>query len=368
MFSLVSEETDEIVMTDKEIYSLIDTSLENQDNNLDTILNDITIEHPSYEDFEDYILDYASKLAESNDLTYPLLLTETILYLNLENEDAQNLYVILINKNIEIKERVEVEKEIVNIKREEITIFNEETEEMFQFEEYMAAIAKRSKELESITSLYTDELDEIKYTTNTYFYPISYKNYTSEVYDGYFDRDEHFNHSDGFGLDFGIGSGAGFFNWRIDFTGNLTYEDLFVDEERQVITDAIFSFGRSIYNIPLFLRAGFLYNYYGFNSDDFETVAVLELPSPTIGIGINGYSFLKILKLDLSFDFLIAPLYTDNLDLGINSKTYLTVNLIRVGGINIEIRGGMDTLYLNEDGLSEVSYIPKFGFGVSRYE
>lgn len=366
--TLSSQDVDLTTLTEEEVFKLIDTAVDEKDENILSILGSLDSETSVYSKYENYIIDRSGKLIGYGDLDFSLQLIEAVLYNNLENEEAQRLYTVIINKKIEFKERLEAEQIVADKKREEIIILNKEVKEEVVYEEYMANVISTNSELLSVIESYSNSYDRANYITNFYFYPITEKYYTSEVYDGYMNRDSTTNNYSGQGMDLAMGYSVGWFSLRTDLSVSLTYEDLINDTLKQVTGSAILSTGLTAIEIPLFLRSGFLYDLYMYNDDDFSDVAITNLGSPIIGLGLTGFNFLKVLELDIAGDFLLAPAYTDNLDFAFASKLYITVNLFKIGKQNFEIKGGIDTLYLNEEGLSEFSYTPRLGIGISSYE
>lgn len=368
MLNLVSEEIDITILTQKEIIKLIDSSILKKDESIIIYLGTLGSEFPSYGKYEKYILVKALELAQGGDLSYPLMLVEAVLYNNLENSDAQKLYAIIIDKKIELDERLEAEKIKAEQKREELASQVEEMTLIYAEEERMANIVTSSKELLSTINGYIDSFDKSHYVSNSYFYPILSRFYTSEVYDGFHNRESTTNNYNGFALEFGIGIALKFFVFRMDMTGNISYNDLLYDNIKQITGAVNISMGIQVLKIPIYVRTGFLYDTYMYDDMDDTEVAITSLPSPSIGLGITGLRLFKVLKLDLSTDVLLASLNTDNLDYALSSRAYITLNLLRFSIYNLEIRGGLDNLFYMEGGLAEYSFTPRFGFGISSYE
>ncbi len=368
MFNLVSEEIDITTLSQKEILELIDNSIELKDESIITYLGTLGPEFQNYKKYEKYILGKALKLAQGGDLSYPLKLVEAVLYNNLENSDAQELYAIIIDKKIELDERLEAEKLKADQKREELAIQTKEIERVYVEEKRMASIVNSNQELLSTINGYLDSFDKTHYVSNSYFYPILSRFYTSEVYDGFHNRESTTNDYNGFAVEFGIGIALKLFVFRMDMTGNISYNDLLYDNIKQITGAVNISMGFKVLQIPLYIRTGFLYDTYMYEDMDDTEVAITSLPSPSIGLGITGLRLFNILKFDLSTDILLASSYTDNLDYALSNRAYITINLLRFGIYNLEIRGGLDNLFYMEGGLSEYSLTPRFGFGISSYE
>lgn len=365
---LVSQEIDITLLSEKEIIKFIDQAVESRDESIINYMGSLGTDFPSYSKIETYILGKARDLIAGSDLSYPLKIVEAVLYNNLENDDAQKLYSSIINKKIELEERLQAEKLKADLKREELKLLAESIDKAYEEDERLASIVGINQEMLSTINGYIDSFDKTHYVSNSYFYPIFTRFYQSEVYDGFYNRESTINSYNGFAVEFGIGIELRLLTFRMDLTGNFSYNDLLNDSIKQGTGAVTISTGMPIIPIPLFLRTGFLYDLYLFDNMANSEVAITNLPTATLGLGITGLRFLKIIKIDLSTDFLMASTYTDNLDLGLFSRGYLTVNLLRFGIYNLEIRGGLDHIFYSEGGLSEYSITPRFGFGISSYE
>lgn len=368
ILNLYSQDMDISILSEVEVYTLIDEAIEERDENLILFLGANGSDFPDYDKFEIYILEKAAKLIQHSDLGFPQKLIEAVLYNDLENSHAQELYSIVINKKIENEERLEVEKLAIKRNRAELVELNDDINEEIIYQEYMSNIIGNNVEFIGIIDSYSDSFNRIHYISSSYFYPCITNFYTSEVYDDFVSRDPHVNSYSGQGMDLGLGAKLRYLTFRTDIFLNITYDDLIYEVTKQVSGSANISIGLSTIKVPLFLRAGFLYNVYLYNGGVASDVAITNLPTPSVGLGLNGLKFLKVLKLDLITDILLAPFYTENFDSGFSGKVYLTVNLFGSSANRIEIKGGFDVLFLVEGGLSEYSITPRLGFGISSYE
>lgn len=362
-------ELDVTTLSKKDVLKYLDERIEVRDENLVEFMGMLGVDFPDYAEFEEYLLNRASDLIQSEDITYPLTLVEAVLYNNLENSRAQELYSVLVDKQIEITERREAEERKAELKR--ITIESEEAleiEEQLKEEEEISQKMYTVKDLSGVINSFSDSFHRTRYTTNSYFYPIYFRHYFSQVYDDYVGREYTYNTEQGFAVDIGLGIELNFITIRLDATCDMSYELLFNNYDRQIFSSGVLSLGFSFIPIPLFLRGGFYYDKFIFIDEDDINTAVLTLPSPSAGIGITGWRFLKVFKFDLSADYLFASTYTKNLDLALVGKSYLSINMFRIGAMNFELKGGLDYLFLYEGGLREDSFMPKFGLGVGNYE
>lgn len=367
VLDLNSQVLDLSSLTEEELIIVIDEKIEHRDEELFPLLENIDTETDRYSFIETYILNTLEVLIKNGDLTFSSKLIEILLFNNLENEKTQELYNIVVDKKIDLKERIKAEELQEEKKRIEIENKIIETELEVEQEEVISNIIFNNIDLLETASGYTDSYHRIKYFNNFYFYPLVKKFYSSEVYDGYISRDSTINSYTGQGLDISLGFESKLFRFRTDITGSLTYDGLIYEELKQITGNINFSLGLTVIDLPIFLRGGFLYDQYLYD-DDFSDMAITNLPSGSIGFGVLGFRFLDVLKLDTVWDFLLAPLYTKNLDYGFYNKVYLTLNLIRIGKQSIDIKGGFDSIYLSEEGLSEYSFTPRLGIGISSYE
>lgn len=368
MLGLNSQEVDIASLSYKEVISLIDETIDSKDEVLIDYLASMGLGSPHYSNIEKYILSEVRRLVGGEDLGYPLKLVEAILYNNLENSDAQELYGILINKKIELDERREAEIIKAEKKREEIKKLADQIDKTYKEEERLAEIVTSNQELLSTINGYIDSFDKTHYVSNSYYYPLLTRFYESEVYDGFHNRAATVNSHSGFAMDLGIGVELKMLTLRADLTGSFSFNELLHDNIKQLTGAFNISTGLSIIPFPLYFRGGFLYDMYLYDNMDDTEVAITNLPSPSLGLGISGLKLFKVIKLDLSTDILLAAVYTDNLSVALFNRAYISLNLFRFGTYNMEIRGGLDYLYYSEGGLAEYSLTPRFGMGISSYE
>lgn len=367
--SALASEIDVTTLSKKDVYKQIDRSIEARDEVIIEFMGMLGVDFPNYSEFEEYILDMSEELIQTEDLAYPLKLVEAVLYNNLENTRAQELYTIVIDKQIEIAERIEAEKRKAELNR--VTLESEEVliiEEQLKEEENITRRMDTVKDLSSVISSFSDSFHKTHYISNSHIYPIYFRHYYSEVYDNYIGRDATNNVESGFAIDVGLGIDLNSITIRMDASGAMSYDELINNVERQIFSSGIFSLGFSFIPVPLFFRAGFYQDIFIFEDEEDVDTAITNLPSPSLGVGITGLRLFKVLKLDLSTDYLLASTYTENLDLSFLVKSYVSVNMYRTGALNFELKTGFDYLYLKEGGLKERSIMPKFGFGVSNYE
>lgn len=367
LLSLHSEIEDIEDMSNRKIIRTLNSYIERRDEEIIKIIEQIYNSKTDYLNFEAHILNEAKDLVDQDDLAFPLFLVETILTNNLESSKAQSLYVAIINRKIEIEDRAELDIEKEEVKRELIEELSEEIKDEVEEQEFLEEVTTKNRDIKDRVTKARSEYKERRYINNTYFYPFSNSIYSSEAYDE-FTGEERVNNIEGFGIEMGMGLSFDKFIMKFDMSGNLATNDAFSNELKHITSIFNLSLGLPSIPIPLYLRSGFIYDLYQFDKDVFSNVAITELPSNTLGVGLSGLKLFRILKVDLSVDFLLAPIYTDNLDSGILTRAYLTLNLFRFSSFNIEIRGGLDNLWLYEDGLSENNMNPKVGFGISRYE
>ena len=367
LFSLYSQEDVVPPLSKKEVLKIIDKELNSRSESLSSTLLTLDIDLTEY---EEYLLDRTDDILSSGDLDFSLVVVETVLFINLENSRAQEMYKIIIDKKIEIEDRRLLEKNKGKIKRDTIKekdkIITPETSE---HDRVMSSIIKKSLDLESSKKNYVDqEFAALEYVTNTFFYPFSKSFYKSEVNDDFLGRADTFHDVDGAGFDVGIAYALKGILIRWDIGLSFLYSDLFKDSEKYGTFLSTFSLGYNLGVVPVYIRMGFFYNQYYLPASEPVKVALTSLPSPTIGIGLIGLNLFSVVTLDFSIDGLIAANYTNSFDLGFFAKSYMSINLFRIDTIQFEIRGGADFLYYSESGLSEINITPRVGLGVSSYE
>ena len=353
LFSLYSQEDVVPPLSKKEVLKIIDKELNSRSESLSSTLLTLDIDLTEY---EEYLLDRTDDILSSGDLDFSLVVVETVLFINLENSRAQEMYKIIIDKKIEIEDRRLLEKNKGKIKRDTI-------------KEKDKIITPESLDLESSKKNYVDqEFAALEYVTNTFFYPFSKSFYKSEVNDDFLGRGDTFHDVDGAGFDVGIAYALKGILIRWDIGLSFLYSDLFKDSEKYGTVLSTFSLGYNLGVVPVYIRMGFFYNQYYLPASEPVKVALTSLPSPTIGIGLIGLNLFSVVTLDFSIDGLIAANYTNSFDLGFFAKSYMSINLFRIDTIQFEIRGGADFLYYSESGLSEINITPRVGLGVSSYE
>ncbi|MBN2617947.1 MAG: hypothetical protein JXR64_06510, partial [Spirochaetales bacterium] len=248
----MSQEIDINSLSEKEIIRIIDEKINNRDSSLSDFIYLMGSDFPNYSKYEEYLLDWAYKLISEDDLGFPLTIAETVLSLNLENERAQKLYSIIVDLNIEIDDRIEEEKKRAAIKRDTLEYEQEEINLELLKEEELTRKVTLNSDLASIVDGYTSNYSKVDYITKNYYYPYTQRFYSSEVFDGFVNRESIVNDYSGFGLDCGIGYTLGPFTYKLDFHGNITYEKLFEFETKQAYITTNFSAGLKL--IPIYLR------------------------------------------------------------------------------------------------------------------
>lgn len=367
VFSIFSQDNDILELSDRKIFKMIDGYIDKRDKNITDVIEVLFENRTNYQEFEDYILESAGELVDQDDLDYPLFLVESILTFNLESRGAQKLYVAIVNRKIEIDERRELEEKRGELKKEAITEFTENLDKEVKEQEELTSIVEESSDITYKVYKDFDAYKKKRYINNTYIFPLSNIIYNSEVYDGFMNQSSQDREVKGSGLEMGLGVTLDSVVLRFDLGGNFASNIIFSNQVKNIYSYSNLSLSLPNLELPLFLRTGFYYYSYIFGDDDVN-VAITSLPTSTLGIGIYGLKMFKVLKLESSVDFMLAPLYTENLDSGVISKLYLVLNLFRFDTYNVELKGGFDYLWLKEGGLSETNFNPKIGLGISRYE
>jgi len=365
---IFSDEVDISLLSKKEILKELESVIDLRSSSIFDYIQSMGYDFPDYSTYEEFILKKVEDIIVEGDLEYPLEIVENLLYVNLENPKSQELYTIILNKNIEIQERIEAEKLKEDIKREQLGQQNDVVNEIYKKDVKLDNIIKMNLNLLNRVGEYESSYNKTHYFSNTYFYPIYTKFYTSDVYDGFISRDKTTNRFSGFSSEFGIGVKLNLFTFKLDINTNFSYNEIFDDNIKQNTSSINLSTGLTPFDFPIYLRTGFLHDLYLFDDMEKSDVAITTLPSPSLGVGILGLNIFKIVKIDLSSDILLASTYTKNLELAMYNRFYLTLNLFRLDVYNFEIRVGFDHIYYNEGGLAEYSLMPKFGLGISQYE
>lgn len=368
MFSLFSQEGSIEGLSDRKIINLIDELIDDRNLSISKTIEEVYQAGINSQKFEKHILERADELVGQDDLSYPLFLVESILTYNLESKGAQKLYVAIINRKIEIEDRSDLEIEKEELKRAALEELREEVIEEIEEQDVLSEIVEESREYSRRLSEDMTTYKRLRYVNNTYFYPLSNSIYESEVYDDYMNQGDSYHNLDGLGLEMGMGFTFPKAIFRFDYSINLSSRDIFSNRVKHITSFFNSSITYPSVPYPIFLRLGFLYDQYIFDSDVQPNVAITDLPSSTIGIGLNGFQMFNVVKLDTSIDLLIAPLYTSHLDSGILTRLFVVLNVLRVRSYNLEIKGGFENLRLSQEDLTENSFNPKIGIGFSRYE
>lgn len=368
MISLFSQESSIEGLSDRKVIKVIDEQIDNRDLNIVKTIEDIYKPEVDTQKFEKHILKRADELVGQDDLGYPLFLVESILTFNLESVGAQKLYVAIINRKIEIEDRSDLEVEKEELKRAALEELREEVKEEAEEQDILSEIVEESRGYSKRLSEDETTYKKLRYVNNTYFYPLSNSIYKSEVYDDYMNQGDSYHNVDGLGLEMGMGFTFPKAIFRFDYSINLSSRDMFSNKVKHITNFFNTSITYPSVPYPIFLRLGFLYDQYVFDSDVQPNVAITDLPSSTIGIGLNGFQVFDAVKLDTSIDLLLAPLYTYHLDSGILTRLFVVVNVVRVRTYNLEIKGGFENLRLKQQDLTENNFNPKIGIGFSRYE
>lgn len=362
------EEIDYTVLSETEILKIIDDSLANKDRTIDPIFQTLNPDDKNYKRFEDYVMSKAIDMTEGEDLDYPLYLVESVLYNNLENDAARELYSVIISKQLELKDRIAEEKEKEELKKQEVVEVAKEIETKFDEEVLLESTFNNTKELFQKIEESTKEELSSRNVNHSFIYPLSMNYYKSEAYDDFLKRDEVLHSVRGFCVYMSNEFKRKYLSFRFDLQVNGLYLDGSNEAVNNVLGEVMGSIGFPKAVLPFYLSAGYYQHYYHYDDVDSSVIAITNLPSPFIGLSILDFNLLYIMQFDLGIYGLIAPFYTNGLDSGFMAKAYMTINLVKFSKYSFDLKGGLDYVNLNEGGLVEESIRPKVGLGFSVYD
>jgi hypothetical protein len=361
-----AQESLENPLTLKDAKKIFTEMLKNKDGNITPFID--SLDANVYKDLEPVILDSIENLIDSGELNYALILTEGILYLNIDNVMAQELYVIIINKTIEISERIVVEEEIIENKDKNLESVKSDIEGLYNAEMIASNIYGQVLEKKIVLNELVKERRFLKSISHNNFYPISLSLYTSEVMDSYLSRDKTWHDIGGVSGSLGNQKDFSFFIPRIDLSYYINIPEYSLNSPYNLGGDIFFSLGFKPVPVPIFISGGFYIHHFLFLPKNQAQMIVKTLPTPILGLSILDLKFLKILRFDQSIFYLIASAYTDLMDFGLFGKTALTIQLFNFGENSLELKMGIDYTFLSVKGFNESIIIPRVGIGISVYE
>lgn len=362
------EEIDYSALSEKEILQIIDESLLNKDRSIDLIFQNLDPENKNYKRFEDYVMSKAKEMIEGEDLDYPLYLVESVLYNNLENDEARELYSVVISKQLEIKDRIAEEKEKEELKSKEVEGVAKDIETQFDKEVLLESTFTNTQELLAAMEKSREEEVSGRHISHNIIFPFSNTTYNSGTYDDFVKRDKEEHTIRGFSFFMGNEIIWDLMSLRFDVNIDALYLDGSDEAVNNIIGDVTFCLGFPRLIVPIYLSTGYYHHYYHYDDVDDSVVAITNLPTPTIGISILDFNLLYVAQLDVGVHAFIAPFYTDALDFGYLTKAYMTINVVKFSKYSFDIKGGVDYVSLNEGGLTEESFRLKIGLGFSSYE
>ena len=320
----------------------------------------------------DYVVEKAEDLIFQEEYQYSRDILDAVLLNNMNHSQAQELYLlvedILREESAQKQEALKKEEEK---KQQEEAEAAQLAEEKKKEEAYQARLDEKQKELDQAEAYKTSISTVSKDNFSVYLAvaPAFLSSFSSEVY-------EAMSGQDGSAFLYGFsGQAGGAFKNPVLFIGCDTLVDYgFIplkgdapDVSRLYINGAL-SVGSPLLPVPLVLRGGFQYNSYNFSLMAEEFMAVLDLSSPFIGLGITDLPLFSSLRLSAACDYLLSSFTMEHLDHAFCFNGGLTVDIIKKEKILLFTVLSGQALFLREEGMYEKDYSGRLGIGISYNE
>ncbi len=299
--------------------SKIDEIIKKKDQNaLRNFLNEYKGKE-NYSEIEKYIISKVKELVLDGEFQYAKVITSIILEYNMDNTEAQEIYLA-----IEDKEKKETE-----VKTKKITFDNF----LFAFD-YGAVDFMLSH-----SQFYDDYYEELKVNFK-YGMSLDFAFYFKHPYiavgvEAFFDTY--------FVSLYPASSGTPFF-YRI-----------------------IFPITTPLIRVPLYFSFGLAHQIYYFGENTTPDVLITNLISPVIGLKLTRWFFNKYVGIDASFHYYLISPFTSYFDAAFDSTLSLLIRFYQLKRFGFIIRTDINPFFLIQDGKLEynVKFQISFGIGIN---
>jgi len=348
---------------------------------------------PDYKSLIDFLVEKAGDLVFQKEYDYAFKIIEAVLYNNLDNTQAQELYLTLgeIKKKNANKEKLRLEKEAEQERQKqqnEEALRLEALAEAEKLKQAQAEEKQRVAEKKALEDNFQKNLDEKQrqldeadaYETSiktvglknfsyyTFLYPGDFFYYTSEVNTLFNTGQKKENILYGLALQGGINFNHPLFNINLDMDFDYGFLGINASNSKNLNYNATFSIGSPVLFIPLTLRLGFLYNKYLYENNLTADMAIVSMPTALVGIGLWDIIFFNRVKIDLAFDYYLVSFLTTELDSSYGAEFSVSVRLFSFRKLNIYTGISTHALFLEEAGMFESNINGKIGIGISYNE
>lgn len=293
-----------------------------------TALEELLIDNldsEGYVKLENDIITRVKKIIVRGDYIFAEKVLELILNYNMDNSEAQDIYISLQDYISEQKEREEKEQTA-----EEERIRREEEE-------------KRAAELK-VTAKNLSFNFELG-AANFLFYQSQF----------YYDKYETAKLNFKYGL-----SGAlaflfhhPYFATGIDLNVGGYFVNIYPESAYMVNYKIIVGFSVPKMRFPLYWTIGWAHCYYHYPDGMVKDVLITSLLSPTVGLRVRNYYFNRYIGLDGAFDLYLFSFMTSHFDVAFDAKIGLLVRFFSHKALNLYIRTDILATILIGDGRVE---------------
>ena len=334
---------------------------------------------PDYDSLIEVLVEKAGNLVFQKEYDYAFKIIEGVLYNNLNNVQAQELYLVLNDilkeeaeqKRIQLeaekeKERLRLEAEAEQEKKrleeeerlrqqalaeeeqarklQEQEKLRQEEEARFiaekkaQEEEYQASLQEQQKQLEEAEA-YKSSITTVgakNFSFYTILFPGDLLYYTSEVYAQYNPGGQQESVLFGSGAQGGITFTHPVVNVNLDIDFDFGYLGINKTGSKNITYSTNLSIGSEAIFIPLTIRLGFFYNQYLYDNSSVG-MAIVKFPTPSFGIGLWNLKITDNFKIDCAVDYYFAPLVTDQLDLAFGGELAISYRILKFNRLSIHV-------------------------------
>jgi hypothetical protein len=311
-----STDNKQTIKNNTHIIETIDKLLKNRDL---TALNNYLMQtknNDNYHEIEDYILSEVKKLILKGEYKYTKSIIAIILKNNMDNSEAQEIYL-----SLDMKEKKE--------KKIKIT-----------FDNFLIACD---------------------------FGAIDFMIYQSQFYNDYYDTTK-INSKYGMSTDFAFYFNHPYFSTGIEFYIDSSFASLYPEESgTSIFYKIIFPSSTPFIKIPLYFSFGMAQQIFYFPEDTAVDVFITNLISPIIGLKFTRWFFHKYIGIDASIHYYLISPFTSYFDAAFDTRFSLLCRFYQYKRIGFIIRTDIIAFFLIGEGKLEnnIKFQISFGIGIN---
>jgi len=366
---------------------------------------------PDYESLIEILVEKAGDLVFQKEYGYAFQIIEGVLYNNLDHVQAQELYLILndilkeeaeqkriqleaeeekerlrleaeaeqervrLEEEERLRQEVLAEEERIRLAQEKETLLREEenqriAEKQAREDEYQENLLAKQKQLAEAEA-YKSSIITIgakNFSFYTFLFPGELLYYISEVNTQYNSGDQQKHILYGSAFQGGINFTHPMVNVNLDMDVDFGYVGINSTGSRNINYSITASIGSPALFIPLSFRAGFFYNQYFYDNESSTDMAIIKLPTPSLGIGLWNLILFDKFKIDCDIDYYLVSFLTDQLDLAFSGELAVSYRIFQFNSFSIYTSFSSHAFFLKEADMYESNINGKIGLGISYNE